>query len=375
VPDHTSRSKKPRQARLKTVKTLARILKEGGYVTAAVTDGGNLNPLTGLAEGFESYLCRYEGVARKVDQAIECLDRIGDREKPFFLFLHTYQVHGPYLPPEPFRDRFTGGYAGWIRDYCFGPDAKVEGKVAGFTELFARKDEFTPEDVNYLRALYDGEIAYTDQELARFWRRLEVGNLLDDTVVILLSDHGEEFDEHDGFGHTQLYDEILHVPLICMLPPARFEVARNVIDEEISLIDVMPTLLDLLGIGPPPQIQGRSLRMLWEGVEAVEPWPVFAETIDFEFVRPLVTAARFQDKKLISYMQGKHFRLYDLARDRREKTNLARKGDMEGNELLRLLEQWQTRNLELRGKYKASFEEVDETLDPELLKELQQLGY
>ena len=220
------------------VKSLALVLNDAGYRTAGLTDGGYLDPFMGFGQGFDTYDCTYERIARKVDRALQWIEVNESREEPFFLFMHTYEVHAPYIPPAPFHARFTGDYSGWIREYCFGSDSEKAVAAGGFKDLFKRRGEFTEEDVAYLKGLYDGEIAYMDSELQRFFSALERKGITENTVIVILSDHGEEFGEHGEFSHKQLYDEVVHVPLILLLPCGQFDMIRHRVEEQVSLIDV-----------------------------------------------------------------------------------------------------------------------------------------
>src|SRR6185369_1319521 len=148
------------------------------------------------------------------------------RNERFFLFVHTYQVHDPYTPPPAYHDMFATG-------------AEAESP----RETLDR---------------YEAEVRYTDDQLAALWRVVERLGLADDTIVIVTSDHGEEFGEHGLLRHgTDLYDETLLVPLVMRAPGI---VPRGLrVDAQIGLIDVLPTLLELLDVPVPAKVQGRSV--------------------------------------------------------------------------------------------------------------------
>jgi arylsulfatase A-like enzyme len=180
-------------------------------------------------------------------------------EGPFFLYMHSVDPHAPYMPPEEF-DRYYTEYEG-----------DVDGSQASVDALKDKRWRDDPEGVKRLVALYDGEIRFNDHEIGRLLDEMERLGVLDDTLVVFLSDHGEELYDRgtSGHGHLNLHRELTQVPLIFRLPgviPAGRRVAPMV-----SGLDVMPTVLDLLGIAVPEQAEGRSLVPLIQGGEAPDP--------------------------------------------------------------------------------------------------------
>jgi arylsulfatase A-like enzyme len=213
-----------------------------------------------------------------------------------------------------------------------------------------------------------------DSEFKRLWALLESRGMLDNLIVVFLSDHGEELGDHGDFGHKRMFEEVVHVPLFVRLPPAFTPVPRKRVPEPVSLIDVAPTLLDCLGLQIPPRFQGTSLRPLWEGGMNLKERPAFSECIDFNPEPPLVSV-RYRNKKLMDYFSGKRYELYDLAVDRREMTNRLMDKELaeDGKDLLKLLKQWRTVNQKARKHLKAV--PADMELTPENIEELKQLGY
>jgi arylsulfatase A-like enzyme len=210
--------------------TLAEILRGADYLTAAFTEDAWVTAPVGFARGFGTFV--EERGARLNEGRVEVtfargLDWIrSHRDDPWFVFLHTYEVHEPYEPPPGYREAVA-----W--------DA-VDG-IAGER-----------------RALYDAEIRYTDDVVASVLAGLAREGLADRTVVVLTSDHGEQFGEHDLFRHdNSLYDALLRVPLI-VRAPGLLPAGRRVPDP-VGLLDVVPTALSLLGVAAPPGLQGRDL--------------------------------------------------------------------------------------------------------------------
>jgi arylsulfatase A-like enzyme len=175
---------------------------------------------------------------------------------PFFLFVNYMDPHEPYAPPEPFRSRFAPGVdpeMGFIR---YDPRS---GKIIS-TEEFVRDvvPTLTPHDWDDLRALYDGEVAFLDDQVGRVVAKLKALGLYDRTLVVVTADHGELFGEHGLATHFKsLSEEEIHVPLIVRYPP-RIAAATRVATT-VELVDVLPTVLEATGLPPPQGLDGRSL--------------------------------------------------------------------------------------------------------------------
>ena len=211
--------------------TLAELARSHGYLTAAYTEGCYVRAALGFAQGFELYsdgnVSNFPGghVEKTFSSAVQWLER--DRTSPFLLFVHTYQPHVPYWPPPRFAKMFSEGYSG---DRSWNPELAV-----------------SEEDKTYSEALYDGEIAYTDEVVGNFFVQLRSMGLMESTVIILFSDHGEEFWEHGGHQHAKtLYDEVLHVPLFIRL--AGDDPPSGRVRPQVSITDVYATVLEILAI-------------------------------------------------------------------------------------------------------------------------------
>jgi arylsulfatase A-like enzyme len=282
------------------VHTLAELLRAAGYRTGAVTEDGFLTATVGFARGFGSFteFTRLEPsgypmgmVAETFGDGVRWIAREPDR--PWFLFLHTYQVHAPYVPPPRYLDVIS----------LFQPGPP------------------TPAD------LYDGEIAYTDGKLGELLAALDSSGLTSKTLIILLSDHGEQFGEHGAWGHgNTLYNAVLHVPLVLLapgIPPGRR------IGDVVGLIDVLPTVLDVLGLPPHAGAQGRSLAPLWRG-EALPPRILYAE----EHAWFSLAAAFAPPQKWIFSTNGGPAAAFDIFSDPNELRDLAGKMGDRGGQLL-----------------------------------------
>ena len=285
--------------------TLPEILQRNGYTTVGFHGGGHVDGQLGFSAGFDRY---HKGAQRT---AVEWLWRNAKKNK-FFLFYHTYRVHDPYTPTPPYDRRFDPDYEGPIvHDMKALMGAADSEEWIDYSRIFWQMvDESDAEEVAHVVALYDAEIAEMDEDLADLLNAID--RYAPGTIVIILSDHGEEFGQHGAFTHRQLYGEVLHVPLIIRHPELR---GGRRIAERVSLIDLAPTILEMLSIPPIGQFQGRSLldRIDREG----EPRPVFSE---FPLQKQLALIDR--DWKLISTSEREEF--YELGRDPEERRDLRR---------------------------------------------------
>ena len=241
--------------------TLAGLLLERGYATGAVVNVSVLSPEFGVDRGFQHYDASAPGVRRVADEvtrdALEWIDSVDDR--PFFISVHYFDPHLSYAPPAPYDTIFDPDYVGGI-GRAFERDTFLRMKPA----LFGQQTDETRADWDHIRALYDGEIAFTDEAVGALLKGLEKRGLRDNTLIVLLSDHGEEFFEHEGFGHGHtLYREVIDVPLIFSFAdrlPAGVRVGR-----QVRLVDVLPTVLDLIGLDVGSHFEGVNLADLLVG--------------------------------------------------------------------------------------------------------------
>ncbi len=228
------------------IETLPERFAEAGYRTAGHTEGGYMGRDFGFARGMEEFtdppVEHTTDIEKTFEKGLAFLRRLGAEER-FFLFLHTYSVHDPYEPPEPLASMFWSGEP---------PGPLAELPIPKVNAGLLTVDDRT---VDYFEALYDGGIRYADEVLAGFFAELDRLGLGNETTIVITSDHGEEFREHGRFGHTQLYPEVLQVPLL-VLHPDRTEGRR--VPDLVQSIDIAPTLLDLARL-PPLAAAGRSL--------------------------------------------------------------------------------------------------------------------
>ena len=349
-----------------SVPTLPEIFQANGYATAGFHGGGNVSGFYGFARGFEKYKRTDE-----VGDAIAWIQETGPR--PFFAFVHTYHVHDPYTPLPPYDSWFAEDYDGPISADRESLLAQTDDE--SFNELrdvfWNQIDPSSQADIEHLKALYDGQIRDIDGRIGALIEAALAAN--ERTVVVLLSDHGEEFQEHGKFLHDQLYEELLWVPLILRLPSGE----RGRIEERVSLIDLAPTLLDLLGLEAPAQFQGSSLLPVLAGRE--DRPLIYGEKVvrapgiddEAEEGEPGIRAALISDDWKVITARSQE--LYYLPDDRLEQSNLAAKSPkMRG--LLKLLADVNRRNAALRKELGTGRGER-QGLDEETLEELEALGY
>jgi arylsulfatase A-like enzyme len=183
------------------------------------------------------------------------------RSRPFFVFLNYFDAHGPYIPPPEAAARFRRGDTPEATLRAYRKLKRREGSLDAAQKQ--QLEALTREMIEVRRGLYDDCIAYLDEQVGRFCDELRRRGLLDNTLIIVTSDHGEAFGEHGLFGHGHsLYRPLIHVPLV-LVPPAR-AAAGTVVREPVSLRDLPATVADLVGPGEPAPFPGHSLAGFWE---------------------------------------------------------------------------------------------------------------
>ncbi len=217
---------------------LGEVLTDAGYTTAAITSHVYTDAKFGFGRGMDHFDTQ---PGRHAEDTVDrALDWLADNEsKLFFLFVHVFDPHWDFAPPDGFADRF-------------GQADPAHGKLRTLFPYFMPSRTMDPKLKHDAIALYDAEIAYTDHQLGRLFDQLRRRDLLDDTVVLVVSDHGEEFGEHGTFGHgTHLHAEVSRIPFIARFPsvlkPGRYRAGP------VWLADVPRFALDLVGIEPPEQ--------------------------------------------------------------------------------------------------------------------------
>ncbi|MCK5557109.1 MAG: sulfatase, partial [Candidatus Hydrogenedentes bacterium] len=317
-------------------------VKEGSAVSADV-----LNRTRKLAEKY--------GEIKAVDAeelssaALKWLDSREDTSRPVFMYLHYMDPHSPYEPPPPFDTVFDPDYLGTI-----------DGDSI-FRAIHMHEFEATERDKQHIVALYDGEIAYADSQIGDFLDALDKRELLEDALVMITSDHGEELFDHESIGHgPTLYEEVIRVPLIMW--QKRFERPGTTVDSYVSLVDIVPTVLNVCGIESSGTLRGKPLLPLEDRVSSDTVWAeVDEEKLFYAHKRALI----WNNWKMIT--STRRHELYDIVADPRETNNLYRAKKELAKELLSRMDDF-SQKLERRMAPVLK-------IDARKLRELESLGY
>jgi arylsulfatase A-like enzyme len=352
--------------------TLASVLKESGYATAAIVDNPNVAAQNGYAKGFDSYRETWEekSLATEADRMRAITDggiaflRGAASDRPFFLWLHYVNPHAPYTPPPPFDTRFLDAAASAGARLRLVPDFH-----GGIPRRWAVRGQ---DRLGYYVAQYDGEIAAVDQEVGRLVEALQASAAGKKTVVVLTSDHGESLGEHDYyFDHGEdLFEPSLAVPLVAVVPGGKPGVRSRVF---ASTLDIVPTILDAVKVSYPPELGGVSLLGAMVGKTAPGRERLFAQSD-----RNLVAAWDHRFKIVgAPEEEGMRFALYDRSSDPAEMHDVSRARPDELQVQRRALQlfldqnerEW-TRTRRLIGNAPG-----ETKLSPEACQKLESLGY
>ena len=406
--------------------TLAERFREAGYQTAAMTRHTWLRPKSGLDQGFEEY--HNTKFAAGLDArslslaAMDWLER-RDPDRPFFLWLHFLDPHLPYTPsypygvlyredhrddsqvkhlrsmidlpredflPTPYADLAGGPYYDLVFPYYPKNPALLD---LGFRRrsrgaIFFSKGLYDEETVQEMVDLYDGAINYTDENLGRLMKAVADLDLESSTIVAVSGDHGEAFGEHGlFFTHDfTLYDEVLAIPLVLRLPGVIDPGA--VVDQQVRLMDLAPTLLDLAEVPPFDKVEAVSLAPLLRG-ESIDFLDAFAEAAPQRAMFPendrvylpgnggkwrMIRTERWKLIK-IPHPEGDRYELYDLVSDPGETKNLYEELPGEAQKLAPRLAEWIAGDAKREAEDEGGSGNELEGLDPAALEQLRTLGY
>lgn len=335
----------------------AQMLQDLGYTTAAFVSSNSLKAYTGIAVGFDHwdeptrpFASRQRIAHFTTEAAIDWLDT--DPQSPFFLWVHYFDPHETYEPPPPFHKAFP-----------------TTPEQIEFLGSLGYEQPIDPE-LLAVNNLYDGEILFTDTELARLFNALKEKGLWRELVLVFAADHGEGLGQHGHMRHGEIHNEQILIPLIIKVPES-IEMGARKIDRIVSLIDVVPTLVETLGL----ELPADDLRQ-FNGVNALSPEPArefaFAQRTS-NVHRPWGKADRFalvghRWKFVHDTVEGEH--LYDLVADPAETRNLLDDRPEVAEQLRHRLFQEIARWSESEKSF-----EVLEVKAPEMLDELRALGY
>jgi arylsulfatase A-like enzyme len=318
-----------------SILTLADVMRKNDYFTGAITGGGFVSGLLGFNKGFDSY--RVGGSINAPDSATKiCGASLSwirkHKDRNFLLFIHTYQIHSPYVSPAPYNEYFLANDAEYKRFHQHEFRFYQENRYMPVTDKIRQN----------IIDLYDAGILYTDEVLIKpLINELKMLKIYDDTMIIILSDHGEEFYEHKGWAHGHsVYNEIIKVPLIIKFFDSEY--SGKTIEKYARLIDVMPTILDTLNIKYPDQYaDGETLLNLINSKNTGDEERIFLSELTTDPIDetiPKKTAINRGHNKLIMNDEYKpqnyayfttpppkveKFEIYDIQADLDEKTNFA----------------------------------------------------
>ena len=367
--------------------TLAQAVSAAGVETAAFVSGGNLTRRMGMDRGFDTWDESLSDVSERIDSVLRWM--LAPERGRFLALVHTYQVHAPYLPPRELVREFTDpGYDGPLRartESYLNMSVQEAWEAAVGPAYWEGMLDYNAEDVAFLSDLYDGEVRHVDSEIRRLLEYVNGSDLRDRLAIVILSDHGEEFRDHGKFQHDQVFEELMHVPLMFRLPRAwQRQGMTGRVPVPVALVDVAPTVADLMGVSwIDLGWAGRSLLPLLEHpASAARDWaerPIFGELVvdpGPKFHHSVV----WHGWKYIHIWQSnidhtwEH--LYDLRSDPGERRNRIDDPDPEARkalEALKSLAAVQANRNRVRAERLDGGAEIE--MDAAMLEDMRRLGY
>lgn len=348
--------------------TLAEVLNERGYKTAAFVGDGDLKSKFGFSQGFDTYTDNARSPEKSffsttVPLAEEWLEQ--NKKSKFFLYLQGYDVHTPYHKPEPYDHMFDKTYTGVLADhtkFVLDDHGKPGNILLNIEKLdnkpYLVQDDgtkvlLTQRDIDHIIAHYDGGIRYTDNLIQGFFDRLKQLGLYDNSIIVVFGDHGESVGDDLTrkaeqldvrlVGHVKVYDELVRVPLLIKAPglkPGR-------ISSQVQLIDLFPTILDFLNIPQNKEIrneiQGKSLVSVSENKESEQfAYGESHKNVGLSFIRTL--------KWKLIHQKENGFQLYDLENDPGETRDVAEEHPDVTSSLGKNLFEWSFTNLQKQAE-------------------------
>ncbi|MBW1823105.1 MAG: sulfatase [Deltaproteobacteria bacterium] len=340
------------------LETLAMVLSKHSFSTAAVVNSFFVSEKYGFNRGFDYFCFVPENHAPIgaapiiIKQAMQWVQQ--HKNEQFFLFLHFYDVHANYSTLPQYEEQFVGPYNG-----------VADGTLAQLIEFRKGTLSLDKADVKHFADLYDAEIRQLDDQLKRLLGFLQQEALLEKSFMIITSDHGEEFLDHGGIlhGRTQ-YQELIHIPLIIRgpgIPPSRR--FKGI----VSLLDMVPTVLSLLGISSPSGLEGLDLSPLWQDNRYKLPDRfIFSEADQYNVKNDIKRAVWHGKYKLHYDLLTKKLELYNLVNDPTERLNVASEYPSVGMVLLTKIKKFMM---------KITRDTQSVPLTPKEIEKLKSLGY
>lgn len=357
--------------------TLPQILHDAGYRTIGRVTSDWLKPDFGFGRGFDDYELLDAGLTfapRVNEAALERLDAVRADGQPLFLFLHYYDLHSeygagpgtsklPYYSPPAYR---TGlGVSEDGKEFC---DAEGNCGISYLIASDVGRRKLPADELETIHALYRAGVRYLDDQLGILFTALKERGLYTDSLILITSDHGEEFREHGRFIHSQPYDETLHVPLLIKFPQSWKAGTR--VPDVVQTVDILPSLLDYLGLESPAYAQGKSFLDRIRGGARPQEWVLAQDTVD-----KLRYAVRSDRMKLIVDLEKARRELYDLAADPKERVNLIAHRPEATAQLETRLKNLLRANRALRAHLVGTGKEGEDLLTAQERERLRSLGY
>ena len=346
-------------------RTIAEVLSDAGYRSAGIVDGGLMASGFGMEQGFESYDDEAGGLRKIGPKMLDWLrSHLADEEKrdqPFFLLVHTYDVHSPYeITPRRYRDRYLDELEEKPGEAF---RSKMSKTMADTWNKRLRPDppQLTDAEMAWAVALYDGGIRHVDAWFGRLRKELEDQGLWDEVIVAIISDHGDTFQEHGTLFHEQIYAPVARIPMLIRFPGAEHAGRYS---EVVEAIDLMPTLLDAVDVQPPPNIHGQSLVPVVQG-EAGDGIAITESPF-----RGRRLAAANRRVRIVHTKKSGESELFRYRDDPLEQKDVIWEHKQDSERLLSLLERWEQRTSAFQFPKATS-----EPLDEETIEQLRTLGY
>jgi len=336
----------------RSLPTLQRLLGGQGLTTGAIINSRFLGDRHGLSTGFEHVELLSEKPQGGPDVFDRALDWLGSQgAQPFFLFLHTYHVHSDYSPGPVYRQQLVDPY-----------DGEADGSTAQLQAFRRGERSFDARDMEHISQLYDAEVRELDDLLKGFFTELEAMGLLDETLLIVTSDHGEQFLEHGDVLHGRsLFRESLSIPMLLVGPSVP---AGRRVDDLVMLVDVLPTITGRFGLASPATCDGIDLAQLWAPND-VHRWALAGADHNnvVPGMRSMLRDERF--KLMVDDAAGTHA-LYDLQTDPGELSDVSAERSELAEHMLSVLRR-------LTSELGESEQAAPQTAED--LRALQELGY
>jgi len=390
-----------------SIQTLPEILRDEGYKTAAFVGGLDYDNSFGHMRGFEEYqeameaeegaynhaALLFSGFGPSLAKGLEWIEN--NSEEKFFVFLHGYDTHCPFDPPAETKGTFSDGAREGISvDNTICLRGFADSQSGTYEAYYYKPGEvekvtLTKGDIMYLGDLYDEEVFALDKLVGTFLDKLEQA-VIDNTIIIVFSDHGEMFAKHGRFGRAggvrgTLYDEVVHVPLVMKVPKQEGKRVSGL----VQMIDIMPTLLDVLGVPQPADLQGANLVPLVLGQRDEINQYVFTGSEfgtqegriiwDAYTIQSINESVRSREWKLIYESEigseegrtNETYELYNLQDDPDELHNLIDEELPEAARLKEVLKAW----AEGAKSYDAQTQSAPQLLPPEVIESSKKHGY